>query len=109
MPSYCAAEASIRVLELESRCAVYPHRGFEAHSLRQCLKDHNALRAARRIQTRWTAHAWRALQTRCKHFGTALGLAYSNSAFDPWADSVLGKPQFRYVPGADIPPGCIEG
>jgi hypothetical protein len=35
--SYCAAQASTRILELESRCAVYPHRGFESHPLRQFL------------------------------------------------------------------------
>jgi hypothetical protein len=35
--SYYAARVGMRFLELESRCAVYPHRGFESHPLRQFL------------------------------------------------------------------------
>ena len=32
-----AVRASTRILELESRCSGYPHRGFESHPLRQFL------------------------------------------------------------------------
>ena len=30
--SYSAALSIMRILELESRCAVQPHRGFEPHT-----------------------------------------------------------------------------
>ena len=34
MLSYKATRDGMRILELESRCAVYPYRGFESHPFR---------------------------------------------------------------------------
>ena len=37
--NYSAAQASMRVIELENRCTGKPYRGFESHPLRQGLAD----------------------------------------------------------------------
>jgi len=35
-PRHWAAQADMRILELENRCTGKPYRGFESHPLRQC-------------------------------------------------------------------------
>jgi hypothetical protein len=80
--SYWTARASMRILELENRCT--GNRTVGSNPTLSASVSRTTINYGQLVESKLVGPPTLGghLQTRCKHFGTALRLAYSESAFD---------------------------